>query len=63
MSTVWGSNGDCQGRHIYKIALIMAYMGEEVDVTLYLWWFLVVTVCKLRPSLYLLHMVFYNPNP
>lgn len=57
MSTVWRSNGDCQGRHINKIALIMAYMGEEVDVTMYLRWFLVVTICKLRPSLYLLRTV------
>ena len=63
MSTVWGSYGDCQRRHIYKIALNMAHMGEEVDVTLYLRWFLVVTICKLRPSLYLLHTVSYNPNP
>lgn len=55
MSTVWRTNGGCQGRYIYKIALDMADMGEEVDVTLYLRWFLVVTICKLKPSLYLLH--------
>ena len=58
MSAVWGSNGDCEGRHICKTALNMAHMGEEVDVALYLRWFLVVTICKLRPSLYPITYVF-----
>jgi hypothetical protein len=55
MSTLWGSNGGCQGRpftgHGYKITIKMAHMGEDVDVTLYLRWFLVDIIYKLGPSL------------
>jgi len=55
MSTVWGSNGGYQRRPFTgrscKITIKMAHMGEDVDATLYLWWFLVDVIYELRLSL------------